>query len=365
MVENKAVYIDFVSSSTSGCVALSMKSVNSIKREYLVQFLFWLFLFILHIIYFLQFSNFNKPYLFVQLGINYLLFILLVNLYYYFLVPDVLRRKWWLFILISVFILGGVPLAKQYADVWLMHLFDQEHMLLYGRKVSFGGLYIMRFTVYSFWAALAVFVRLLVDWFRAERQRMELSNQQLQSELAYLRSQVNPHFLFNTLNNIYALAYKKSEHTAEAVLKLSSMMRYMLYEANEERVALSKEIENLHSFIDLQKLRTRQQEFVNFKIEGDIEHKEIAPLLLIPLVENAFKHGSSIHSAINIQLISQREQLTFRVKNHYSTQQQKDPAGGVGLTNIRRRLELLYPNRHQMEIRKDEVFFEVTLTITE
>ena len=244
-------------------------------------------------------------------------------------------------------------------------MFDQEHVLLYGRKVSFGGLFIMRFTVYTFWCALAVFVRLLVDWFRAERQRMELSNQQLQSELAYLRSQVNPHFLFNTLNNIYALAYKKSEHTAEAVLKLSSMMRYMLYEANEERVSLAKEVDNLHSFIALQKLRSRQQELVNFEIEGDIEHKEIAPLLLIPLVENAFKHGNFLHSLIYIQLTVQREQLTFRIKNHYTLQQQKDPAGGVGLLNIRRRLELLYPNRHQMDIKKDETTFEVILKIWE
>lgn len=344
-----------------------MKTINrnSIKKEYLIQVVFWLSLISLHVIYFLQHPYFHKPYMFVQLGLNYSLFILVVNLFYYYLVPRVLKRRWWAFVLLTVFILLALPLVKQYVDLRLMHWFGAEHFALYGPNVGYWNLYVMRFVVYACWAGLAVFVRLLVDWFKAEKQGMELSNQQLESELAYLRSQVNPHFLFNTLNNIYALAYKKSEHTAEAVLKLSSMMRYMLYEATAERVPLSKEIENLQSFIALQKLRSRQQEVVNLEIAGQLEDKEIAPLLLIPLVENAFKHGNTQQAAIFIHLESGRGELIFRVKNHYNQQQQKDDAGGVGLLNIRRRLALLYPDRHQMDIRQDEETFEVTLKIQE
>lgn len=343
-----------------------MKSNNTgLKKEYLLQGLFWLCLFSLHVAYFLQFSLANTPYLVTQLALNYLLFILLTNLFYYVLVPKVLRRRWWLFILVTAVILIGLPLGKQYVDLWVMRSFGESRFVLYGERVGFTGLFVMRFVVYTFWAGLAVFLHLLVDWFKSERQQMELSNQQLKSELAYLRSQVNPHFLFNTLNNIYALAYKKSEHTAEAVMKLSSMMRYMLYEANEERVPLTKEIDNLHSFIALQKLRSKQEELVHFRIEGAVEEKEIAPLLLVPLVENAFKHGNFRSSPVQIQLKSIPGRLQFTVKNTYKEQQQKDSAGGVGLLNIRRRLELLYPNKHRMDIQVEEETFEVTLEIKE
>lgn len=207
-------------------------------------------------------------------------------------------------------------------------------------------------------------MRLLVDWFKSERQQMELKNRQLSSELAYLRAQVNPHFLFNTLNNIYSLAYTKSDNTPEAILKLSGMMRYMLYEANEERVLLEKEIQNLSSFIDLQKLRSRKQDLVDFTIEGNPEGQEIAPLLLIPLVENAFKHGNTRQAAVKVLLIAHQEKLQFRVSNLRQQQEEvTDTAGGLGLSNIKRRLELLYPGRHRLDVRQDEEQFEVSMTI--
>lgn len=366
LIEWISVYIDFPIYYSSSIVALDMSPKQiRLKKEYLRQALFWLCLYSLHLAYFLQFAVFETPYMPVQLMINYLVFIFISNLFYYFLVPRVLRRKWLLFLVLTAVILITLPLIKHYLDVWLMHYFKSDRIVLYGNQLSFTAFFGMRFLVFTFWAGLAVFLRLLVEWFNAERQQLKLSNQQLQSELAYLRSQVSPHFLFNTLNNIYALAYKKSDHTAEAIMKLSSMMRYMLYEANEDRVSLAKEVEYLNSFIALQQLRTKQEAIFVFEIAGEIGNKEIAPLLLIPLVENAFKHGNFKKSPIQLQLTILANQIRFRINNHYTTQHEKDSVGGVGLQNIKRRLELLYPKKHSMEIKDQEETFKVTLTISE
>ena len=174
-----------------------------------------------------------------------------------------------------------------------------------------------------------------------------MMNQSQASELALLRSQVNPHFLFNTLNNIYSLVCKKSPDAPEAIMKLSSIMRYMLYDANTDIVLLEKEIEYLESFIELQKLRIRHTDFVELRIEGVVGNKTIAPMLLIPFVENAFKHGSKIGPlpGIRIHLIAAPHQMIFEVTNHLKKNLlgTKDTIGGIGLQNIKRRLEILYP----------------------
>jgi len=217
------------------------------------------------------------------------------------------------------------------------------------------------FTTYS------VLVRLAIDWYEAQKLKAELINRNQASELALLRSQVNPHFLFNTLNNIYSLVYKKSEDAPEAVMKLSSIMRYMLFDATSDQVLLEKEIEYLQSFIELQKLRLRQQDFVEINIHGDAKGKTIAPMLLIPFVENAFKHGSKNppYPGIRINLYIEPLQVRFIVTNHLkiSTDMAVDPSGGIGMHNIQRRLDLLYPGKHSLVITEDQDIFTVKLVI--
>jgi LytS/YehU family sensor histidine kinase len=187
------------------------------------------------------------------------------------------------------------------------------------------------------------------------------------SELALLRSQVNPHFLFNTLNNIYSLVCKKSPDAPEAIMKLSSIMRYMLYDTNTDVVLLEKEIEYLGSFIELQKLRIRHTDFVELRIEGEVGNKTIAPMLLIPFVENAFKHGSKTGPSpgIMIHLVVSPHQLLFEVTNHLKKNYigSKDILGGIGLQNINRRLELLYPGKHSLESTQDNDLYRVKLLI--
>ena len=213
----------------------------------------------------------------------------------------------------------------------------------------------------------AVLIRLAIEWYETQKLKAELINRNQASELALLRSQVNPHFLFNTLNNIYSLVYKKSEDAPEAVMKLSSIMRYMLYDATSDKVLLEKEIEYLKSFIELQKLRLRQQDFVEINIHGVVNGRTIAPMLLIPFVENAFKHSSknAPNPGILINLIIEPQQIQFIVTNHIkkSSDVPGDPSGGIGLHNIQRRLDLLYPGKHSLVITEDQDIFSVKLII--
>lgn len=212
----------------------------------------------------------------------------------------------------------------------------------------------------------AILIRFMIDWFDAQKLKDELINQRQSSELALLRSQVNPHFLFNTLNNIYSLVYKKSDEAPAAVMKLSRIMRYMLYDSNSDYVQLEKEVDYLRSFIELQELRINQKDYVEFRIDGDTENRQIAPMLLIPFVENAFKHGGKNHSpGIIIHLYAETGQIRFEVENYKKRNllAQNDEIGGIGLQNIKRRLELLYHDKHNLLIRDDNNMFKVKLII--
>jgi len=212
----------------------------------------------------------------------------------------------------------------------------------------------------------AVLIRFMIDWFDSQKLKDELINQRQSSELALLRSQVNPHFLFNTLNNIYSLVYKKSDEAPAAIMKLSSIMRYMMYDAAGESVQLEKEIDYLKSFIELQTLRINQIDFVELKIEGNTDHRTIAPMLLIPFVENAFKHGGKTHTpGIIIHLNVEPDQIRFEITNYLKRNLlvQKDKLGGIGLQNTKRRLELLYPGKHNLSIIEENDQFIVKLLI--
>ena len=218
--------------------------------------------------------------------------------------------------------------------------------------------------IYSFYALL---IRLAIGWFETQKLRTELMLEKQAGELALLRSQVNPHFLFNTLNNIYSLVYKKSDDAPEAVMKMSAIMRYMLYDATTDSVLLEKEIEYLNSFIELEKLRIRHSDFVEMNIAGNIEGRTIAPMLLIPFVENAFKHGSKNGPmpGIIINLAVADNRFEFGVINHLrrNTAVTRDQVGGIGLTNIRRRLNLLYPGKHQLDITSDDTSYHIKLIL--
>jgi len=201
------------------------------------------------------------------------------------------------------------------------------------------------FMVFTVGTCVAVIQR----WLKTEEHRKETESEKLNTELSFLKSQINPHFFFNTLNNIYSLAIVKSEKTAPAVMKLSSIMRYILTETNNDFVPLQNEVDFTKNYIELQQVRLTEKTTVNFDVIGNVENKNIAPLLFIPFVENAFKYGISTKSTseINIHIESLDNKIIFTSSNSIvKSENNMMENTGIGINNVKRRLELMYSDKH-------------------
>jgi two-component system LytT family sensor kinase len=218
-----------------------------------------------------------------------------------------------------------------------------------------------------FYAAIGTSYRLISDRMREDEQTKEQENERLKSELSFLRSQISPHFMFNVLNSVVSLSRRKPEMVEPVVVKLSELMRYMIYETNDSIVPISKELTYLTSYIDLQKIRFGEDIQIDFKHEIGPTSSSIEPMLLIPFVENAFKHGVGFieNPTIEIELTDTAKELSFRVANKKGglVNETKDESSGIGLANVKRRLELLYPNNHSLIVSDSDTDFEITLTI--
>ena len=215
---------------------------------------------------------------------------------------------------------------------------------------------------------IAIFVGMLKfaeDWLALETRRKELENEKLTAELTFLKAQINPHFLFNTLNNLYYLAFTNSPNTTEVIAKLSQMMRYMIYDSNHEKVLLSKEIEYIENYIGLEKLRLNNEIPINFSVEGDVNHVKIVPLILITFLENAFKHGVSNNSTnayISVNLKVQNKTLIYLVENSILETNNHEKSG-IGLQNVKRRLDLSYPEKYRLEVVSSEKDYKINLSL--
>ena len=245
-------------------------------------------------------------------------------------------------ITIVLFGLGKYAVGLAYKPYVLIHM---HHQIGFGQYFA-GTL----FTSLTF-VFLSTVLKFTTDWFLNERIQRDLENQRLSAELSFLKSQINPHFLFNSLNSIYSLAYQRSEMTPDAILKLSEIMRYMLYECNDNEVSLEKELQYLQNYIDLQKIRFGAKAFIDFKINGKVDGQQIVPLLLIAFIENAFKHGVANDKASPIRMLIEIDgnKLYFYIQNK-KHDNNRDSLGGIGLINVKRRLDLLYLNRYKLDI---------------
>ncbi len=209
-------------------------------------------------------------------------------------------------------------------------------------------------------------LRLFENWKKREKQLKESEREQLKSELLYLKVQINPHFLFNTLNSIYSLSIRKSEKTPNIVLKLADLMRYMIYTSSQKRVDLEAEIEYIKSYIDLQKLRLFDTVKILFEIKNNEVAYKIEPMLLIPFVENTFKYGISYteNCEINISIQIENNKLSLITENTvFNKKAEIENESGIGLTNVKRRLHLLYPNKHILIVSEKENKYKVNLLI--
>jgi two-component system sensor histidine kinase AlgZ len=233
----------------------------------------------------------------------------------------------------------------------------------------YSSFFVVQITAITLFIVLFVgMLRFAVDWFEFEARKKEVENERLIAELNFLKAQINPHFLFNTLNNLYYLAYTKSENTTEVIAKLSQMMRYMIYDSNHPRVLLNKEIEYMQNYISLERLRLNNQIPIQFKIEGSSENISIAPLIFITFLENAFKHGVSNNNPnawVNIMILLQGNECIYTVENSKANGVGlKVEKSGIGLQNVERRLELSYPNQYKIKIEDKPEVYCVQLNLT-
>jgi len=289
----------------------------------------------------------------------YLIYISSFYVSYYLVLPGwVKRRK------TSLLLLQWLALTILYTMVilfvnYLFHVYRHNNL-----QFNFGKFFFVSCTYMGILFLLSIAYRFAIDWFRNEKIRQQLENQNLKTEVAFLKSQINPHFLFNTLNSIYVLAYQQSDKTADAVMKLSEMMHYMLYESNNGWVPLAKEINYIRQLISLQRLRSSEPQSFNFLVEGNTEDCMVAPLLLIPFIENIFKHGvlNDKNKPVEAKLQVTKKQLLFCSRNGIN-QAIKDNTGGIGLINVKRRLELLYPDRYQLSQTNDGEYYSIHLTL--
>jgi LytS/YehU family sensor histidine kinase len=213
--------------------------------------------------------------------------------------------------------------------------------------------------------AISTIIRTLTEFYQNQQNKLKAETHRTNTELNYLRKQTNPHFLFNSLNSIYSLAHKKSDLVPDAIVTLSELMRYMLYETDNKTVALEKEINYIQNYIELQKLRLNNIEDIVINVHGNTKNKFIEPLLLISFIENAFKYGTDYKGAahVKIKIFILENNLDFWIENAIENYVKDPENSGIGLANIQNRLDLLYPNAHELTIKQDNQYYRVHLNL--
>lgn len=291
--------------------------------------------------------------------IGFPIHVLLAYFHIYYLLPRfILKKRYVQYGLILLFSLVVMMILKTEMNnfflgvVWPEAHYKPEDIynLNYAISVMLGELYVV---------GLTTSIKLTMDWVRYQRKTNELQKRNLETELDFLKSQIQPHFFFNTLNNLYALTLDKSDRAPEVVLKLSELMNYILYKANQtRRVSLLEEIKYIQSYLDLESLRFGDRLRINFAIEGLIEGKQVAPLIMLPFIENTFKHGVGNQLKkidIEISIKAEEDCVIFEVENPKSAQAMNghfklpEQGGGIGLKNVKRRLDLLYRNHYSLQ----------------
>ncbi len=306
----------------------------------------------------------------------YRLFLNIVIFYlnYSILVPKLLLNKRvklyaiasFLFIVFFIFlylrILPSIPFMANFGNLSEFQDLKNGVSILESKRLFFIGL-IQGIVVFLLFA-ISLSVKLSQEWYKNEKIKNQIKTQKINAELSFLKSQLNPHFLFNSLNSIYSLANKKSDHTTDAIVTLSELMRYMIYETDKECVPLQKEIDYIKNYISLQNLRLKDSSGVRFNVHGNLDQK-IEPLLLISFIENAFKYGTDYtgKTNISIKIIVKENNLTLKVNNYISLKEKNNPNSGFGMQNIENRLNLLYPKSHVLKIEEIDNLYKVELSL--
>jgi two-component system LytT family sensor kinase len=228
------------------------------------------------------------------------------------------------------------------------------------------GMVVFTFIIALINGIMGFILRGFITWYRDIKVKEELNKKNYEMELALVKNQINPHFLFNTINNIDVMIAKDAGQASAYLNKLSDIMRFMLYETKTEKIPLSKELTYIEKYIDLQKIRTSNINYVNYHVEGDGGNLVIAPMLFIPFIENAFKHAENkkLDNAVNIKLTLSKEMITFECENKFSeSASNNDEQSGLGNELIAKRLQLLYPNKHTLDVSNKNQTYHVKLVV--
>lgn len=272
------------------------------------------------------------------------------------LAPRLLRRRGLATYLFSLLGLALIFIVLQGAmKNWLLHP-DCKGVIFHSYKALFPVLFV---------SAVSAGYALVMHMLEGEKASREERQERLQSELSFLRSQISPHFIFNILNSIVYLIRSKSSQAEPVTIKLSELIRYMLYESGNAQIPLEKELSYLENYVELQKIRFEEDVDIRMNIKGEITGQLIEPMLLIPFVENAFKHGVGLIAdpVIDISLKYSKDDMVFKIRNKITPDMpaDKDNSSGIGLQNVQRRLELLYPGAHKLDLTRNDEWFEVEL----
>ena len=271
---------------------------------------------------------------------------------------------------ISFFLTPLLIKNKKYAAVGFSLLYALSFPILLPGILNGSGIILCAVHVFIMvfrYSCHAIILYLGFDWINKLRRTQELEKKNLQSELSMLKNQINPHFLFNTLNNIDSLIKKNPDYASKSIIELSDIMRYMIYETNVEKVPLKKELEYIDNYLALQKLQYFNDDLVEYTIAGDPKNVEVAPMLFIPFIENAFKHCTNKETkhAIRFSFLLDAEKICFEAMNIADKKHviSKDKSSGIGLDTIKRRLEILYPQRYSLQIQEKNDLFCISLMI--
>lgn len=335
-----------------------------LSKEVVVHFLLWLLYFIV--------IAYQKNRISIRFGgpshlqlvdfvfaLNYFLVIIIIN--YRLLTRYFYRKRYAIFLMLSLLLMLGAVLIEE---------FVMERVFFPGsnRAKNFSGFLP---TVLEIGPTIIFFVGFKLAWDNLKKQTAleQVEKEKTESQLQFLKSQLNPHFLFNNLNNLYSYAQENSPKTPEIILQLSAIMRYMLYESKENLVPLEKELKYLEDFIRLQELQMEDRGQVEYTTKGDVHLKRIAPLILIAFVENSFKHSLSSLAEdiwINVKAEVKGEELWFECANTFAqtaNSSEEYLSKGIGLQNVQKRLELQYPGKHQLDIRIEDNTYLVNLKL--
>ncbi|MEM8897161.1 MAG: histidine kinase [Bacteroidota bacterium] len=296
----------------------------------------------------------NLMYLSVHAGVTYLNF--------YVLMPRYLHKKKYL--VYALLLIGSMFLFASFITLYFLLIYRPSDVLGYIAATADSSLGSVSTTL-----LVTMVIKIVREWRKSQKRNQNLKQENIETELKLLKAQLNPHFMFNAINNIYFLIRKNPDLAEKSLASFSDMLRYQLYECNDQVVLLSKEIEHTSNFIKLAKLRKGEKLELRFEIQEDLDHVLIAPFLLFPLVENAFKHVSSRAGEkewINIQVSKEQGSLHVSVSNSQVRAPKSKEVlsyGGIGLTNLKRRLSLSYPDTHHLEISDGEESFEVSMKV--